>query len=77
MVQHLQVLSFAQEELIRILFGTHHAGTGVRHCHLLRNLIGSWKEASLALTQKRHVHANVELTIVAAQDKVVDGLQPE
>ena len=34
-LQHLQVLGFGQEELIRVLFGAHHPGTWIGHAHLL------------------------------------------
>jgi hypothetical protein len=33
--QHLQVLGFGQEKLIRVLFGAHHPGTRIGHAHLL------------------------------------------
>jgi hypothetical protein len=75
-VQDLQILSFVQEELIRVLLRTHNARTGIGHGHLLRDLVGSWKGALSARTEVRLAQEEIH-TIVAAKDKVVDGLQAE
>lgn len=43
-LEHLQVLSFTQEELVRILLWTHHAASAsIGHSHLLGDLVGGYE----------------------------------
>jgi len=79
MLENFEILCFACKELIGILLGPHHTCAWIGLLHLLRDLVRRWKRhCQLFPKWKSQANHNwIILTVIASQDKIVHGLEPE